>query len=842
MKAFKKYAAILSVAILMVCMVFLLGSCDDLFGSEKTYEVQLVDQYGNPVVGANVEFSSIETGMVANVDTDENGRAKHVSKSKDVFTVNVLSVPSGYVFNPKDNAERIEVDGELPYTINIYKYTNYTVTVKDQNGAAVPGASITLSINGTEVEEKLTDASGKVSFLTNPGVVVKALVNSVPDGYDIGDTSVYTFDANATDLVIDGAVKLVDYKIVVKDQFGNVVEGANVQVCAITASGSTGVCATPIDTDENGVAIFAMKPAAGFKAQINSVPEGYAITSETATYAEGETEITIEVAKFVTYTVTVSDDAGAKVPEASVVLTVDEETYKAVKTDENGVASFTVAPGAVVVAKITAPKGYTARPDEFTLDATDGNTAIAATLLKDTTYSITVKDQNNDATAGVTVTFTVDGAKQKDVKTDKNGVASITIAPASDSVKVTVKAPKNYDFDVKEYTIDIKNGKTQVAVTSIKYTRYTITINSANGGVVPGATVMFSIDGVQKDGVLTDKNGVAFILLRDAAKTSVTATVEVPLGYTVTDTDYTIDIANNKTSATVEAVLDTAPETEAKEKLAAMLADLSTAQVEIKGTSNMSYSMMGIFDIEQQQTMYQAIKNGNVLFEDRNVSTTTMAGEKMMDLSILTRTIQIGTNFFVSNRTVEYDYASEYGTTEGMNAIVTATQDDIDEYNERIFGEDSSAVQSLLIFRSVTVSEGENGGYVYACVGLTAEGEEKFESILNNMLASMNLAGSGIDGVKYDFDPDSVKYDFVVNAEGLIESATIEYLVTISLTMDMGSGPQTMDIPVTSVGSVTYDYDLSDVEIVAPDTNDNSEYPWYVIPWEQLFPPEEEEQ
>ena len=83
----------------------------------------------------------------------------------------------------------------------------------------------------------------------------------------------------------------VTYTVTVKDQNGNPVEGAAVQMCDDKG------CKMPAPTNAEGVVTFTYDPS-NYHITIVECPEGYTCDPEQAFYFEGEsTELTVEITK-----------------------------------------------------------------------------------------------------------------------------------------------------------------------------------------------------------------------------------------------------------------------------------------------------------------------------------------------------------------------------------------------------------------------------------------------------------------------------------------------------------------------------------------------------------------
>ena len=128
----------------------------------------------------------------------------------------------------------------------------FTVTLTDKDGKAVSGTFDTH-----------TFVDGKYSFTLKGGE-----------------------SENFADLPIG-----VTYTVTVKDQNGNPVEGAAVQMCDDKG------CKMPAATNAEGVVTFTYDPS-NYHVTIVECPEGYTADPEQAFYFEGEaTELTVEITK-----------------------------------------------------------------------------------------------------------------------------------------------------------------------------------------------------------------------------------------------------------------------------------------------------------------------------------------------------------------------------------------------------------------------------------------------------------------------------------------------------------------------------------------------------------------
>jgi hypothetical protein len=94
-----------------------------------------------------------------------------------------------------------------------------------------------------------------------------------------------------TEAVTEAPSTKVTYTVTVKDQNGDAVVGAEVQMCDDKG------CKMPAATDANGVVTFTYDPS-NYHVTIVECPDGYTADPEQSFYFEGEaTELTVEITK-----------------------------------------------------------------------------------------------------------------------------------------------------------------------------------------------------------------------------------------------------------------------------------------------------------------------------------------------------------------------------------------------------------------------------------------------------------------------------------------------------------------------------------------------------------------
>lgn len=244
----------------------------------------------------------------------------------------------------------------------------YVVYVKDESGNAIANVGVQLcSDTGCQLPKK-TDANGKVVFENLEDDNYKAQISSVPTGYyNPGESVKYPMvDKTAVITLSQSAGYIVN----VKDQFGNLVEGA-----VVTHTGA----ADTITTDLTGIAHFNVAKKDGYKVFVVA-PDGYRATNRVYTYSSGATTLNVTLTKLATISVTVEDATlNDKIANTVVLLykgTRETPTAVAV-TNSSGVATFEIEyeEGATYYVEAPYIEGYYTNR----VEVVDGSATISAT-------------------------------------------------------------------------------------------------------------------------------------------------------------------------------------------------------------------------------------------------------------------------------------------------------------------------------------------------------------------------------------------------------------------------------------------------------------------------------
>lgn len=226
----------------------------------------------------------------------------------------------------------------------------------------------------------------------------------------------------------------ITYTVTVVDQFGNPIEGVNLQVCHGEGAGS---CLRAGATDANGIKTYSVKEAlVSPRVLINSAPENSVYSSEYIYFDEDKTEITVTVELKSKYTFSAGNEDGT-VKYSGVkffIYTSGEGSVLAgqCESDENGVATAVVDPGEYYIV-VEHPN------DAFVLkNGTNGNTVTSVegftfdAAFEETTenidYVVFAKDTDDAPVEGVLVRFFSDSfAFLCDGTTDSQGKATVSL-------------------------------------------------------------------------------------------------------------------------------------------------------------------------------------------------------------------------------------------------------------------------------------------------------------------------------------------------------------------------------------------------------------------------------
>ena len=151
-----------------------------------TYSVTVVDQNGDPVKNAMINFYP-NGGTSFFYLTDKDGKTEGYRTDKQV-TASVGTVPDGYEYDKIGQKLSFDENGTLAITVTklVEQGTEYRIRIVDQNGNPVVGAKIQICVpygSCAILENVVADENGEVLNTIKEVEGYQAQITSLPDGY-----------------------------------------------------------------------------------------------------------------------------------------------------------------------------------------------------------------------------------------------------------------------------------------------------------------------------------------------------------------------------------------------------------------------------------------------------------------------------------------------------------------------------------------------------------------------------------------------------------------------------------------------------------------------------------
>ena len=206
------------------------------------------------------------------------------------------------------------------------------------------------------------------------------------------------------------------------------------------------------------------------------------------------------------------DRNGNPLNNTNVTITVNDNKYS-IRSDENGTATFMIpySSGDFTVSVLNPDTNESLSQDIHVLKRITKNSDMSFYYGKAPYFKVRVCDDNGNFVSGLKVKVTV-GGKSYDVKTDKNGYASLKINLASG--KYTIKCEyKGFRVSNKitvKPTLITKDKKAKKA----KTVKFTAKLLNKDGKVLKGKKIRFKIKGKSYT-AKTNKKGIATIKIKN---------------------------------------------------------------------------------------------------------------------------------------------------------------------------------------------------------------------------------------------------------------------------------------------------------------------------------------
>jgi len=391
-------------------------------GAGATITVAVKDGNGNPMSGVTVELFATGSGNTLTQPeggTDNNGEVTGTFASTVAETKTVLARANGAALNqtalvtvtPGPPSASISTVTASPTSITAGSgVSNITVTVKDDFGNRISGATVVLAASGTGntlTQPGPTDGNGIATGTLSSTEREAKTVSATADGTLITQTATVTVTGTpvsasrstvtASPSSITAGSGSSTITVTAKDANGAPISGATV-VLAATGSGNTLTQPTG-PTDGNGVATGTLSSTGAGTKTVSATANGTTITQAAAVtvtagpVSAAQSTVAASPSSFVagsgssTITVTAKDGFGNPVSGATVVLAATGSgntlTQPAGPTGANGVATGTLSSTVAEPKTISATAGGTAITQTATVTVTPPAppSAITQTLL-----------------------------------------------------------------------------------------------------------------------------------------------------------------------------------------------------------------------------------------------------------------------------------------------------------------------------------------------------------------------------------------------------------------------------------------------------------------------------
>ena len=420
-----------------------------VFAYKGEFTVNLTDSNGNPIANQSVIFDFNNKSEI--IKTDENGTATlKLDLAAGNYSATVKLEENG-IYEADDIAANIHVKEDkliidAPDVVVYFSQGKFTVTLRDENGQAIVGQRIIVTINNNDYIAT-TDENGTASVNIDLPLGEYTAVTRF-DGNDDYKAGNVTSKISVLSSIESSDMKRAynspyAFNATLKDSNGNPVANSTVELIVNGKSYN-------LTSDENGVVLLTQKLAVGTYAITVTNPTS---GEKTANYAQIVKRITnnknlnMYFGAGSSYKVKVFDDDGKAVGAGEiVVMKVNGKTYK-VKTNKNGYAALKLS----------------LKPKTYTITATYKGVKVSNKIVvkpvltakniskkkaKKIKFSAKLVSTKGKALKGKKISFTIKGKTYK-AKTNKKGVATVTL--------------KN--LKVGKHTIKVKYGKSTIKKT-----------------------------------------------------------------------------------------------------------------------------------------------------------------------------------------------------------------------------------------------------------------------------------------------------------------------------------------------------------------------------------------
>ncbi len=449
-------------------------------------------------------------------DANADGTVSVVVNAGDVVQIIISTLPDENNEYPAAtiNIQISFVAGE-GYEVNNAQ-TEYSVTVKDADGNAVSGVTVSI-----DTAEATTDASGVAKVTLKSGSYAVSV--TCPDGYKMqGDVTVTADAPSATVILVSKNAKQVTYTIKVTDESGSAIKGATVIVgSSLATTNASGSATVTLAEGSYDVTVSA---------------SGYAAGSGKVT--KSTTSVTIKLKKStatttgITYTVNVVDYKGTGQSDVTVIFKSNGTPVATATTNSSGKATASLEKGTYNITLAFASGNYGYESTNTKVTASSTTTTITVAKVAENTKTV-----NFDTTGAYYIST---GGQYVEIPSadasNEGGNAYFLFEPTrAGTYKITVL---NTSAKISYWGGNVYYGLNE-STENITHTSTSITLNVKEAG----PTYIVGVKGVSECIISVVRTGSAITDANDMEWTDYTATDTVKpytfTGGTLTEVDIT---------------------------------------------------------------------------------------------------------------------------------------------------------------------------------------------------------------------------------------------------------------------------------------------------------------
>ncbi|PWB87809.1 C1 family peptidase [Methanobrevibacter thaueri] len=471
-------------------------------------QTQVLNQYGNPVIGGNVTFTINANDYVVSV---VNGwAALKIPLGIDEYEVSAVYDNTGYISSQdtiKFNASVMNTSISLE--INEHNPINITAHIFNEYGYAVNYGNVTFTIDDVPYTVDITNGTATLIEEFSMGKHnVSAVFNSIY--YYNSSRTFQEFDVSIIGtkitLAIDNDYNPVVMWVKVTDQYGNAMDIGNVTFI---------VDDTPYTVNvTRGIAQFThcFKDLGLNNVYVtyNGIEDYYDSSNSSANLTVMTTILSNDDTKTYNsrYSFTLLDNYGIPLRDTRVLVTIGSNNYEVI-TDGNGVGNvvITLSP-AVYSVKITNPLNGDVRVQSIkVVKRITGNNDLTVYYDAGKYFKVRVFDDNGNVSKNVKVTFTINNKKYTRT-TDNNGYASFMVS--LNPGKYTINAEYNGFKVSNKITVKTTLVTKNIKVKKGKTIKFTAKLVNKNGKILKNKKITFKFKGKTYK-VKTNKKGKAIL-------------------------------------------------------------------------------------------------------------------------------------------------------------------------------------------------------------------------------------------------------------------------------------------------------------------------------------------